>query len=127
VRVTWKTTYSIDLVATPGAMGQSAYSSMEIYVFAYVYDMTNGSYHYTTYEGSSTHSISSGSLSKTYRSISVSSWDNGTYATGHVYALFVYFEATVYAGASAGTSSSSGSVNAGTSGHKATLESVRIS
>jgi hypothetical protein len=124
VKAKWTPTYSIDLVAKPGPSPQSAFAFSEVYVNAYVYDETNHSYIQYTHDTILPDGISSGSLVKTFHGVSLVSYVNGTFATGHSYSIVVYFEVYAEADVSAGSSAASALINAGTSGKLATLDSI---
>jgi hypothetical protein len=126
VHATWSASYSIDLVATPGPSPQSAYASVDLYTFAYIYDLTNTSTVYATYSTNLIHTITTGSLVTSYHNVALSDFVNGTFASGHVYEVVVLLEFNAQSTVSAGKSTASAEVNAATSGEKGTLTSIKI-
>jgi hypothetical protein len=124
---TWNASYSIDLVATPGPSSQTASASVDLYTFAYIYDLTNTSTVYAAYSTNLVHSVTSGSLVTSYHNVALSDFVNGTFAAGHVYEVVVLLEFNAASTVSAGKSTASAEVNAASSGEKATLTSIKIS
>jgi hypothetical protein len=127
LKATWSASYSIHLVATPGPSPQTAYAEGDLYTFAYVYDLTAGTTVFASYSTNLAHSVSSGSLVKSYHTAALSDFVNGTFVKSHSYEVVVLLEISTDSVVSAGTSTASAEVNAGTTGEKGTLLSISIS
>ncbi|MCI4373796.1 MAG: hypothetical protein L3K02_09190 [Thermoplasmata archaeon] len=124
VKEKWWASYSIDLVATPGPGGQTAVASSQLYATAYIYDATNHTDIYATHEVYLDNSTSSGSLVKSFSGVKLTSYVNGTFASGHSYEIIVYLVVYADVNVSAGKSTASAQINCGTSGKFATLISI---
>ena len=124
LKVKWTASYSVDLVATPGPSSQTAYAGGEVYLLTYVLDATNGTYIYETHYTEFSYSISTGSLVKSFSGAKLESFNNGTFVSSHSYEVYAYFEVYSDAGVSSGASTASSTINVGTSGERATLESI---
>jgi hypothetical protein len=124
IKMKWTASYSVDLVSTPGPSPQYSYAESQVYVFGYVYDLTNDTYAYSTYSTTLYHTVYSGSLVTSYSGLRLVSFINGTFVKSHSYEIQVYLEIDADTWVYTGTSTASASVNAGTSGKAVTLVAI---
>ncbi|MCI4364528.1 MAG: hypothetical protein L3K10_00465 [Thermoplasmata archaeon] len=127
VKEKWSVTFFVDLVATPGPYPQFAYAESEVYIYTYVYDQTSSSYLSSSFHSSQGNSVSSGSLMKTFTSLRMEAFVNGTFTAGHTYYVVTELISLVDTSVSTGGSSASGSINMSTSGKHAVLSSITVS
>jgi hypothetical protein len=125
IKEEWTVTFSIHLVATPGASG-SAYAEAQVYLYSYVYDSTKNTYIDTSAAGSTSNSITSGSLTKTFTGVKLVDYLNGTFAATDSYYLYAAIGIEAYAETSTGHGVAGAYVNAGRSGEFAKLASITV-
>jgi hypothetical protein len=121
----WTVSFSVHLVATPGASG-SAVATVELYLYSYIYDSTNGSYIDTTAAGADYKSITTGSFTKTFTGVKLVDYVNGTFAAKDSYYLYAGLDVLAYAETSSGHAVAGAYINAGLSGKFANLTSITV-
>jgi hypothetical protein len=125
IKVRWNTTFSIDLVATPGKRG-AADAYVAVLLYGDVYDATNRTYVAETDSYPYYNSTSSGVLTAKITGLSLTEYLNGTFASGHTYYLYLEFELEAYTEVSNKPASAGAFINADTSGNSAKLASIAL-
>ncbi len=124
VKAKWTASYKIDLVAKPGPGSQTAQAYDEVYVYGYIADLTNDTYFDSTHSTFFSNSTWSGTIARSFNGVTLVVFVNGTFAAGHSYEILTGVEVYGAVTVSAGSSKGSASVNCGTSGEKAVLDSI---
>jgi hypothetical protein len=116
-------TFDIHLRATTGGATPYADAYTEMYIYAEIYDLTNGSYAYPSYSQHQYNSTSSGTV--TYHATKHLIDDlNVTTVSTHTYELFAFLIGYTYAAVNPGSNFASAMLNLATGGDQGKLVSV---